>query len=232
MAGFLANIAAALERKSAGTRFGAADDLWQKLYDNRSRAGVSVTAMTALRVTTVLACAIRIAEGTSTVPCKLFQKRPGDKDARHASGLSVNDVISRVPNGQQNSLELREQLTIHARIAGAAYCWINRVRGEIAELVPFEPEARIKLDRSNPDEWVYTFRLNDGSTVQLPQREVWHFRGPGWKTAEGFEATKVCRDAIGLAIATEESQSLLHANGAHPGGLLSIDGRLGDPGKQ
>ncbi|MCP4306479.1 MAG: phage portal protein, partial [bacterium] len=44
--------------------------------------------------------------------------------------------------------------------------------------------------------------------------------------------TKVCRDAIGLAIATEESQSLLHANGAHPGGLLSIDGRLGDPGKQ
>lgn len=229
MRGFLGNIATALDRKSVGltpeliaamTGGGAA-----------SKAGVSVSVKTALQVTTVAACAARIAEGNATVPVKLKQKRAGDKDARLVDDVLLASLIEDAPNDHQNSLEFRETFTYWAILEGAAYAWINRVRGDIVELIPMEPSSLVKLDRSGP-EWVYVFRQPDGSTMDLPAREVWHFRGPSWNTAEGMRAVQSCREAIGLAIAAEESQGLLHANGGQPGGLLSYKQKLSPSAKE
>jgi HK97 family phage portal protein len=36
----------------------------------------------------------------------------------------------------------------------------------------------------------------------------------------------LAREAIGLAIATEETHASLHANGAQPGGVLAVKGKL------
>src|SRR3546814_20578024 len=89
-------MAAALERKADGTtRMGRIEEIWAGLFGGASKTGVSVTWQTALRVTTVLACCQRIAEGTSTVPLKVYQKAPGDKDARVASELPLNAEIGR-----------------------------------------------------------------------------------------------------------------------------------------
>jgi HK97 family phage portal protein len=223
----LGNIAAALDRKASGsTTLGPIEEMWSGLWGRQSNAGVSVTWDSALRVSTVHGCVMRIAEGTSTVPVKLRQKRPGDRDARHAVEHPLNRLIETAPNDHQDSLGFREQVTIHTALTGNAYVWINRVRGAIAELIPFQPGEFVRLDRSNPAEWVYHFRLEGAGPVALPQREVWHLRGPAWKSWEGMEAARVYREAIGLSIAAEETQARLHSNGAQPGGLLSFEGKL------
>src|SRR3546814_2202292 len=63
-------------------------------------------------------------------------------------------------------------------------------------------------------------------SVVLPQSEVWHLRGPSWNTREGMRAIQLTREAIALAPLSEETQGALHANGAQPGGLLSITAGL------
>ena len=59
-------------------------------------------------------------------------------------------------------------------------------------------------------------------TTALPREEVFNLRGPSWTGAAGLDALQVAREAVGLAIATEETHAALHANGTQPGGVLSV----------
>lgn len=228
---FLDGLASAIERKAeASTKIGQLEEMWAGLFGGQaSKSGVSVNWQTALRVTTAAACLARIAEATSTVPCKLYQKRVGDKSPRHATDHPLNGVIQSVANDVQNSLEFREQTTYHAVLEGNAYSYINRVRGDIRELVPFEHGSLIRIDKTDPFEWRYTFRIAGGGQETFAKSEIWHFRNASWMTGEGLKAVVLLRDAIGLAIASEETQAMLHANGAHPGGLLSLKGKATQP---
>jgi HK97 family phage portal protein len=51
-------------------------------------------------------------------------------------------------------------------------------------------------------------------------------RGPSWNGWSAIEPLKAARDAIGLAIAIEESQAGLHANGVQTSGAWSVEGKL------
>ncbi|MGH6755405.1 MAG: phage portal protein, partial [Bradyrhizobium sp.] len=72
----------------------------------------------------------------------------------------------------------------------------------------------------------------DGVTQPLPRESVLHLRGPSWNGYAGMDAIQVAREAIGLAIATEETHARLHSNGAKPGGLLSFEKELGREAKE
>jgi len=66
--------------------------------------------------------------------------------------------------------------------------------------------------------------MEDGRVETFPASEIWHVRGPAWNTYEGLGAVKLLREAFGLALAEESSQSELFANGVRPSGLLSFKG--------
>ena len=51
-------------------------------------------------------------------------------------------------------------------------------------------------------------------------------RGPSWNTWKGLDGVKLAREAIGLALATEEHGARMFSNGARVGGVLSTDGNL------
>ena len=73
-------------------------------------------------------------------------------------------------------------------------------------------------------DYTLTYRLTgpNGLTTALPREEVFNLRGPSWTGAAGLDALQVAREAVGLAIATEETHAALHANGTQPGGVLSV----------
>jgi len=60
----------------------------------------------------------------------------------------------------------------------------------------------------------------------FPAEAIWHFRGPSWNTYEGLESVRLAREAIGLAMATEETHARFHANGAQTTGLYSVEGTV------
>ena len=68
-------------------------------------------------------------------------------------------------------------------------------------------------------------------TVRLSPSDVLHIPGLGFDGLVGYSPIAMAKNAIGLAIATEEYGSRFFQNGAAPGGVLEHPGTLKDPAK-
>lgn len=211
-------------RKNATTT----QDLYKELLARASvKSGIAVTYKTAMEASTALACAKVIAEGIAQVPFKLFKDRPGggmDTAKDHA----VYDLLGSKPNEWQTSFELREQIGFHLAFMGNAYVFkVRGLRGEVVELLPFEPNL-VTAKRSQDWRRVYTVRTFDGGQIDVPSQDMWHLRGLSWDGVSGIPGVRLAREAIGLALATEEHSARMFSNGAKPGGILTTEGTLKD----
>ena len=189
---------------------------------SHSKSGAAVNWKTALEVTTVLACVRVIAEGIAQVPFKLFLSQGGQRNPANDHPLYA--LLATKPNAWQTSFEFREQIALHLVLCGNAYVWINRLRGRVLELLPYAPgNVTVKRDR---DGWIvgYSVSMYDGRLVEIPADDMWHLRGPSWDGVVGLESVRLAREAIGLALATEEHGARMFSNGARVGGVLSTDG--------
>jgi HK97 family phage portal protein len=200
---------------------------WAGLFGQQnSRAGVSVNVDSALKVTTVFACLRVLADGIAQVPLKVYrEKADGSKEL--AKDHPVYRLLSRRPNEWMTSFEFRQVMMFHAALLGNGCAYIGRVRGVPKELIPLVPGSYV-IDQAR--DYTLTYRLTgrNGQTSVLPREDVFHLRGPSWTGAAGLDALQVAREAVGLAIATEETHAALHANGTQPGGVLSVKGSLDD----
>jgi len=201
-------------------------DLMNEIFRGReSRSGEPVTVKTALDVTTVFDCVRVIAEGISQVPFRLFQEANGKR--KPAKDHPLFDVLHRKPNPWQTSFEYRETKMFHALLTGNAYSFKNMVgsRREIRELIPIEPN-RVEVKQLPDLTLVYIITAPNGEKKTFPQDMIWHIKGPSWNSWLGLEAVTLAREAIGLAISTEATQSDLHKNGVQTSGTYSVDSVL------
>jgi HK97 family phage portal protein len=207
------------------------DYTWQALFGGPgSKAGVGVNVASALRVTTVLSCARVLAEGIATPPLKILRES-ADGSKAPATDHTVYKLLSRQPNEWMTSFEMREMMMFHAVLTGNAYAYIGRIGTEIRELIPLLPERVVVRQETD---YTLTYEVSDlnGVIAKLPRQSVMHIRGPSWNGYAGLDMVRQAREAIGLAIATEESHARLHSNGVRPGGLISVEGTLGDDARK
>lgn len=192
--------------------------------DGTSKAGAAVTTTTAMQVPAMFACARIIAEGCAQVPFKVHRTTGDGADQRRADATDhpLYWLLARRPNAWQTSFEFRETLLLHLVFAGNAFVFINRVRGRIVELLPYEPGA-VTIKRADDGTLRYTLRLAGGRQIDVPPADMWHLRGPSWNTWMGLDATRVARESLGLALAAEEHSARMFSNGARLGGVLSSD---------
>ncbi len=200
---------------------------WESIYGApSSKAGVSVSLDTALRVSTVLACVRVLAEDVAKVPLKLYREDE-DGGKTPAKDHSLYRVLARRPNSWQTSIEFREQMMIHAVLDKGAFAYISRsVTGDVLELIPLLPSSVQPRQDTGSRTVTYSVSLPDGTYKVLPASQVLTIHGPSWNGYQGLQVVMQAREAIGLAIATEEQQARIHANGGRPGGLLSSDSPL------
>lgn len=201
-------------------------DLLNEVFRVReSRSGEPVTVKTALDVTTVFDCVRVIAEGISQVPFRLFQEANGNRSP--AKDHPLFDILHRKPNSWQTSFEYRETIMFHVLLTGDAFSFKNRVGSEriIHELVPIQPN-RVEVIQNPNLTLQYVITAPDGTKRTFTQDDIWHIKGPSWNSWTGMEAVVLAREAIGLAIATEATQSDLHKNGVQTTGIYSVDGTL------
>lgn len=194
------------------------------LWGRESKSGAVVDLSTALRVSTVLACCRVIAEDVAKVPLGLYQDQ-SDGVKRRAVDHSLHEVLARRPNPWMTSMEFRETMTYHAILAQGGYAFINRVRGEVRELIPLQPTS-VYVRQLRNLEVVYEVTDPQGMVATLTQDQVFRVRGPSWNGWSGLEMVRQAGEAVGLAISLEETQARLHANGVQGGGILSTDQKL------
>jgi HK97 family phage portal protein len=197
------------------------ESLWRELFGGReTKAGQVVNIRTALETGMVLACGRVIAEGLAQVPCKIFLR--GDGGSRtEARDHPLFDLLQVAPNEYQTSFEFLEQIGLHAALCGNAYVFKNRLgNGKLVELLPFEP-GWVTVTRLGDYSLTYKVQTPDGRSFEVPPESMWHIRGPSWCGYVGLDMVHQARNAIGLALATEEYGSGLFKNGARPGGIIS-----------
>lgn len=203
-------------------------DLFREIYGSKqSKTGAAVNLKTALQCATVMACARVIANGIAQVPLKLYQE---SEDGRKTTARThpLYHVLHRKPNPWQTSFEFREMVGLHLALAGRAYAYKVIVGGQIRELIPFEPgkvQAKLATDGITI---TYEVTGRDGTVMTFGSDLIWHLKGPSWNGWEAMDALELAREAIGLAIATEESQAKLHRNGVRVPGVYSVEGTLNE----
>lgn len=196
---------------------------WKEVFGagRDAKSGVTVTALRALEVATVLACCKVVAEGIAQVPWRLYFEQNGSR--KIASDHPVYGTINRRPNRWQTSFEFRETLAFHMMLCSNAFVFLGKVGSarEVRELLPIEP-GRVTVKKAADNSLSYDIRADDGSTQSFPADAIWHLRGPSWNGWMGMEAVKLAREAIGLSIAMEEAHATFHKNGAKVSGLLAL----------
>jgi len=208
------------------------DLLREVLNGYKSASGKSVNNTTAMQVAAVFAVCRVLGEGVAQVPLKLMVEGVDAKQRRTRTAARDNSLYGLMgssPNDFQTSFEYREQVVWHCVLTGNHFSFINRgPRGRILELLPFQPhQVTVKRDKN----WQLTYEVksdDDGSTQTFPAEAIWHVKGPSWSGWQGLECVRIARDAIGLAMATEESANKLHRNGVAPSGVYSVEGSLND----
>lgn len=202
-------------------------DIFREIYGGReAKTGKAVNAKTAIEVSAVFGCTRVIADGIAQVPLKLLRESADGRQRESAKDHPLYRVLHRRPNAWQTSFEFREMLGLHAVLCGNFFAFKNVVRGTVRELIPFEP-GMVTVKRADSGVLSYDVRINN-ATQTFPAESIWHVRGPSWNSWMGLEAVQIAREAIGLAMATEESQARLHKHGVRPGGILSVEGALDD----
>jgi HK97 family phage portal protein len=223
-------------RKSAQSGDGLTDVLRAILRGGvRSKSGALVNRDAAFRVSVVFSCVRALSEGVAQVPFKVMRETESAvsvyPERRAASDHPLYDLLHRAPNGFQTSFEFRETMMLHALLARhGAFVFKNVIdvgtRGpRVAELILLNPDLVTPIQN---EDWSITYRVQSksGATRDFPQESIWHLRGPSWNGFSGLDVLNMAREAIGLAIATEDSHSALHAKGIRPSGIYSVDGNL------
>lgn len=196
-----------------------------------AKSGATVTTDTALQVSAVLCCVRVIAEGVAQVPWRVMQEKPSGTSTG-VTRLPVTQhalypLLHRKPNRWQTSFEFRETMIFHILLGrpGVAYAFISRSGGKVIELVLLDPN-RVTEKADDFGEFTFEVRAKNGATRTLRSDDVWRIPGPSWTGTQALPLLNLAREAIGLAMATEETQSKLHANGMRPSGAYSVDGNL------
>ena len=205
-----------------GLTWGEISTLWGGLFGTyQSRSGVAVGWKTALRCSTFLACTRRIAEAVSTVPTKVYKKPRGGK-REEAFDHPLYELLDSEPNEWQDPLQFKETLAVHCAVTNNAYAFKNVVRSELKELIPIIP-THVQPKWTNDRTPYYLVTAPDGSQQTFTTAEVLHIRGLSWDGLRGLDAVQLLREPLGLALATEQTHAMLHAHGARPSGIISVN---------
>ena len=206
-------------------------------YMGGSSAGKNVNERSAMQMTAVYSCVRILAEAVAGLPLHLYRyKEDGGKE--RAIDNNLYHLLHDEPNKEMSSFIFRETLMTHLLLWGNAYAQIIRNgKGEVVALYPLMPN-KMQVDRDENGELYYIYtrssdeaKTMDGVTVYLTPRDVLHIPGLGFDGLVGYSPIAMAKNAIGLAIATEEYGAKFFANGAAPTGVLEHPGTIKDPSR-
>ena len=217
------------ENRTAGSAF--------SFFLGGTTSGKRVTERSAMQMTAVYSCVRILSEAIASLPLHLYsQTDTGGKEK--ATEHPLYFLLHDEPNPEMTSFVFRETLMTHLLLWGNAYAQIIRNgRGEVIGLYPLMPN-RMNVDRDEKGQLFYEYMVGSDDaptmkqgTVRLSPSDVLHIPGLGFDGLVGYSPIAMAKNAIGLAIATEEYGSRFFQNGAAPGGVLEHPGTLKDPAK-
>lgn len=211
---------------------------WYTFFFGTASSGKPVNENTAMQMTAVYSCVRILSETVAGLPLHVYRYNDSggkEKNLKHPLYKLLHDE----PNPEMTSFAFRETLMSHLLLWGNAYAQIIRnARGEVISLYPLMPN-KMTVDRDSSGRLFYLYQRSSGdgaslgkdNSVYLDPSDVLHIPGLGFDGLVGYSPIAMAKNAVGLAIATEEYGAKFFANGAAPGGVLEHPGTIKDPQK-
>ncbi len=199
-----------------------------EFFFGSTSSGKKVNERTAMQTTAVYACVRILAETIASLPLHTYKytKDGKEKATEHQLYYLLHDE----PNPEMTSFVFRETLMSHLLLWGNAYAQIIRDgRGQVVALYPLLPD-KMRVDRNTSGELYYEYHSDKGVYI-FNKDDVLHIPGLGFDGLIGYSPIAMAKNAIGMAMATEEYGASFFANGANPGGVLEHPGVVKDPKK-
>ncbi|MBU3100670.1 MULTISPECIES: phage portal protein [Clostridium] len=197
-------------------------------FFGNTASGKIVNERTAMQTTAVYVCVRILAETIASLPLHTYSYTETGKEK--ATEHQIYHLLADEPNPEMTSFVFRETLMGHLLLWGNAYAQIIRDgRGRAMALYPLMPD-KMTVNRSDKGE-IYYIYIKEGQSYPLRNDEVLHIPGLGFDGLIGQSPIAMAKNAIGMAIATEEYGAKFFANGATPGGVLMYPGIVKDPAR-
>jgi HK97 family phage portal protein len=207
-----------------------ADGLWGPTTDS----GVRVNQLLAMQNATVNSCVRVIAESVGQLPLGVFEEVL-DKHTT-ADDLEVYELLHDRPNPFMSSAEWREAMMLQVLLWGNSYSIIERDEGNRPiGLWPRPSKTTFPLVKQMPDgsqDIIYSTRSNtsDGLVDFWTPENIIHLKAMSFDGVIGLDPIRYfMKNAVGLAIATEQFGARFFGNGAKPQGILMYKGPKLDP---
>lgn len=213
-------------------------DTWGRL----ARSGVNITEASMLKSVAVWACVRLISETVASLPLFLYHRmepRGKEKVVEH----SLYPILHTTPNPEMTAFQMRETQMSHLLTWGNSYALkeydIDRLT--IKAVWPLRPD-RITVTRDpQTREIIYRYspvhadplgvRL-EGGLIPIPAWRIWHIPGLSFDGLVGYAPLTLAREAIGLALATEEFGARFFGQGTNVGAVAQHPGKLTSQGHE
>jgi HK97 family phage portal protein len=232
----------ALQRatKVPGVAVGSENSWLRGLFNfNESATGIKVDEFNALNVTAIYACVRILAESIASLPLPTYERMDG-AGKRRATEHYLFHLLHDAPNSEMSSFELLETMMGHVLLWGNAYAELVRDgAGRVREIWPLRPDRMVIWRDSATGEIIYIYTVKSSfdltrqpEKVVLDSSQILHIRGLGYDGVRGYSPITLNREAVGLALATQEYGARLFSNGARPSGILSSNRPLNAEAKK
>lgn len=213
----------------------------------RTDSGIRVSEMTALQVTTVLACVHLVSGAMGFLDLRVYERQiASDKrvSKRVAYEHDLFDLLHYEPNDEMSAFTFRRTLQAHALLWGNLYAEIQRDSGNRAVAIWPRNPARTRPYRLGQSLVIAGEKIAAGSLVYkttegmdevstpdgevtpntpervIPKEDMVHIPGLALDGRLGQSTVQLARQALGLALATEKFGAKFFGNGARSYGVL------------
>ena len=188
--------------------------------------GQRVTPESSMRVSAVFGCINVLARSVGQAPLQLMRttKNGGSEPATDHPLYQVLGSLFNPVMSSQDGLEVGMN---HLCLRGYSYYQIVRDQaGRVMQLWPLHPDY-VAMRWAEDGSLVYDYYPPGGGTDTFQQNEIWRTVGMTFNGLQGLSPISFAREAIGLAMATEQHGAKLFANGAQLATAFEMPGKIG-----
>ena len=216
--------------KSSNVTADALSALLSQVYGMPTKAGIDVSPSKALQCSAVYACVGLLAESVAQLPVKVYRGFDGERMEERDNW--VYRLLAHRPCPWLTSFSWRELAMFCLCLRGDFYAYkVRDAVGRVVELLPLLP-GMISVRQLPTWELEYNVTFANGDTRTVGQREIFHVMYRSVDGVTGISPIACQRETIGLTLAAQEHGASTFANGAKPGGVLSIPGNLSEEAYQ
>ena len=199
-----------------------------EIFAPTSKAGVKVTAESAMQHTSVYVCVNVLSESVASLPVSVYKRyeKGGKPHKEKAYAHNVHAILHDEPNEEMTAFSFKQVVMLHLLLRGKSFAQIIRNKaGQVVWVYPLSAD-NMEVVRLESGKLGYLYKHNKLGKVPLMASEVLHFIGMSLDGITGLSPIEYNRHTIGLSVAMEEFGSTYFKNGANGGGVLQTEKSL------